>query len=38
MEQEINLSEIESQVASAVQEVINAHPLAEGSIFVIGCS
>lgn len=34
----INIEEIKSQVKKAVQEVINAHPLAEGSIFVIGCS
>lgn len=38
MENEINLKEIKLQVAQAVQEVIDAHAMAEGSIFVIGCS
>lgn len=33
-----SLDEIEKQVASAVQQVIDAKPLPVGSIFVIGCS
>nr|WP_318712131.1 TIGR01440 family protein [uncultured Treponema sp.] len=38
MEKELELSNIESQVADAVQQVIDAHPISKGSIFVIGCS
>ncbi|MCQ2592996.1 MAG: TIGR01440 family protein [Treponema sp.] len=34
----MDLEEIKLKVKSAVQQVINAHPLSEGSIFVIGCS
>lgn len=38
MEKQISLEQIKIQVEKAVQQVINARPLAEGSIFVIGCS
>lgn len=38
MNKEISLQELENQVASAVQQVIAARPIPEGSIFVIGCS
>lgn len=38
MEEKIDLSTIETQVADAVQQVINAHTLPKGAIFVIGCS
>ncbi len=38
MEKTIDLHTIECQVENAVQQVIDAHPLAQGSVFVIGCS
>lgn len=38
MEEKIDLITIEKQVANAVQQVLEAHPLSKGSIFVIGCS
>lgn len=38
MNKEFSIEEIKNQVAKSVQEVISAHALKEGSIFVIGCS
>lgn len=35
---EETLQTIENQVADAVQQVLTAHPLPRGAIFVIGCS
>lgn len=35
---DINLNEIQKEVEILVQQVIDAHPVAKGSIFVIGCS
>jgi len=38
MEKTLPLQTIENQVAYAVEQVLTAHPIPKGSVFVIGCS
>jgi len=38
MENSTDLEQIKKQVIAAIQQVIEAKPLSEGSVFVIGCS